>query len=540
LISHETSDGFMENPQEKDSAQVKEQLKKIAPSDESPGDRIGRYQLLERIGEGSGGTVWMALQIEDIERRVALKILKLGLDTKEFLARFEAERQILALMDHPNVASVLDAGATDFGRPYFVMELVKGIPILEYCDKKKLSIEDRVKLVIKVCHGVQHAHQTGIIHRDLKPSNILVAVQDDEPDPRIIDFGIAKTTHYHLTDKTLYTGIHTFIGTPVYSSPEQLDCSSLDVDYRSDIYSLGAMLYELLCGKPPFDHKRLSKLGLNALQKFVLEKDPVRPSILFSNLSSDDQADISGFRSTSRPKVHSQLKGDLDWIIMKCLEKDPARRYETALDLLQDLEAYLKDDPVTAVAPSLGYQVKKFIQRKRPAYAIWLEVTAAILAILLLVSYIRPGTANSSPSTLRFTNNSIAVLPLNNLSPDPGNSFFADGVQEDVLSNLSNIEDLLVIPRTSMLQYRGTVKTLSQIANELGVRYLVEGSIRKSGNRILVTVQLLEAQTGRQQWSGYFERELDDSFATQNAIAKEIAAKIELALLPEAPVETVP
>jgi hypothetical protein len=219
LHSHEASAGFMDSRPEKDTLEAKQKLKRIAPSDESPGDQIGRYQVLELLGEGSSGSVWMAQQTEDIDRRVALKILKLGMDTKEFLARFEAERQMLARMDHPNIARVLDAGATDYGRPYFVMDLVKGIPLLEYCDLKHLGIEERVRLCIKICHGLEHAHQKGIIHRDLKPSNILVGIQDDEPDPRIIDFGIAKTTSFRLTDKTLFTGIHTFLGTPVYSSP---------------------------------------------------------------------------------------------------------------------------------------------------------------------------------------------------------------------------------------------------------------------------------------------------------------------------------
>ena len=309
IQSHETSAGFMKTRHDPDALGTKDKLERIAPAHESPGDRIGRYQLLELLGEGASGSVWMALQTGDIERRVALKILKLGMDTKEFLARFEAERRMLAMMDHPNVARVLDAGATDYGRPYFVMDLVKGIPLQEYCDLKRLDISERVKLCIKICHGLEHAHQRGIIHRDLKPSNILVGVQNDEPDPRIIDFGIAKTTNMRLTDKTLFTGIHTFLGTPVYSSPEQLEGNSIEVDHRSDIYSMGALLYEILVGIPPFDHQKLSKLGLKDLQTFVHEKEPVLPSVRYRDMPLDDQMDLSFKRQTDRGRMQSQLKG---------------------------------------------------------------------------------------------------------------------------------------------------------------------------------------------------------------------------------------
>jgi eukaryotic-like serine/threonine-protein kinase len=531
LKSYESADTFMSQEPDKDSVMVSDHLKRIAPTDESPGDYIGRYRLLELLGEGASGSVWMALQTEDIERKVALKILKLGMDTKEFLVRFESERQVLAMMDHPNVARVLDAGATDYGRPYFVMELVRGVPLLEYCDRKQLTIEERVKLCIKICHGLEHAHQKGIIHRDLKPSNILVGIKDDEADPRIIDFGIAKTTNLRLNNKTLYTGIHTFLGTPVYSSPEQLECSSFEVDHRSDIYSIGALLYEVLVGLPPFEHKMLSKLGLKDLQTFVRNEDPDLPSVCFQKLSVDAQNSIAINRRSTRSRIQSRLKGELDWIILKCLEKEPGRRYETALDLLQDLQAYLDGDMVTAAAPSVGYKIKKFVQRKRPAYAIWLELTAVTLAVLLIVSLLRPGeTVISGANGLVFTDHSIAVLPLENLSPDPENRFFADGVHEDIITFLSAKEDLLVISRSTMRQYKESVKTPGLITNELGVRYLVEGSVRRSDHRVLVSIQLLEPQTGRQLWSGYFERDMDDTFAVQKTIAAEVANQVDAAL----------
>ena len=531
LKSYESTDSFMDHVPDNETARVSEHLKRIAPTDESPGDHIGRYQLLELLGEGASGSVWMAQQTEDIERRVALKILKLGMDTKEFLARFEAERQMLAMMDHPNVARVLDAGTTDYGRPYFVMEMVRGVPLLEYCDLKRLSIEERVKLCIKICHGLEHAHQKGIIHRDLKPSNILVGVRDDKPDPRIIDFGVAKTTGFRLTDKMLFTGIHTFLGTPVYSSPEQLDGNSLEVNHRSDIYSLGALLYEILVGVPPFDHSELSKLGLKDLQTYLREKEPALPSIRYRNLLTDDQMDISSKRRSSRSQVQSQLKGDLDWIIMKCLEKDSGRRYEAAIDLLQDLQAYLDGEPVNAAAPSVFYQLKKFIKRQRPAYAIWLEVTSVVLAILLVFSHFGPSSSvRSGTGSLIITDKSVGVLPLESLSPSPENVYFIDGIHEDILTHLSGKDDFLVIGRSTMRQYEKTDKTSEQISNELGVRYLVEGSVRRSDSRILVSIQLIEGQTGRQHWSDYFEREDDDTFAVQKSIAAEVADQIDAAL----------
>ena len=523
----------METRHDPSTLDARERLERIAPAHENPGDQIGRYQLLELLGEGASGSVWMALQTGDIERKVALKILKLGMDTKEFLARFEAERQMLAMMDHPNVARVLDAGATDYGRPYFVMDMVKGIPLQEYCDLKRLNIRERVKLCIKICHGLEHAHQKGIIHRDLKPSNILVGVQNEEPDPRIIDFGIAKTTNLRLTDKTLFTGIHTFLGTPVYSSPEQLEGNSIEVNHRSDIYSMGALLYEILVGIPPFDHDKLSKLGLKDLQTFVREKPPVLPSTRYRDLSLDDQMDLSFKRQTDRSRMQAQLKGDLDWIILKCLEKDPGRRYETALDLWQDLEAYLEGQAVTAAAPSVSYQLKKFIARKRPAYAIWLEATALILLVLLAYTYFRTPSSLPAPiSTVQFADISIAVVPFENLTPDPENAFFADGVREDINIHLAGNQDMLVIGGPTMNRFRDTTLSDVELGNQLGVRFLLEGNIRRAVNRVLLSVKLIDAQTGHQTWSGYFEGELGDSLGVQRRLAAEVSQQVKGILSP--------
>ena len=336
------------------------------PLSEKPGDRIGRYKLLEKIGEGGCGVVYVAEQQEPVRRRVALKVIKLGMDTRSVVARFEAERQALAMMDHPNIAKVLDAGATEAGRPYFVMELVRGIKLTDYCDQNKLPTDQRLELFIKVCLAVQHAHQKGIIHRDLKPSNVLVADHDGLPVPKIIDFGIAKaTTGQPLTEKTLYTAFEQFIGTPAYMSPEQAKLSGLDVDTRSDIYSLGVLLYELLTGQTPFDARKLLGAGIDEVRRIIREVDPPRPSTRLSTLDVAEQTALAKTRNSEPPKLIHLVRGDLDLIVMKTLEKDRNRRYDTALDLANDLQNYLADQPVQASPPSLLYRSGKFLRRRR-------------------------------------------------------------------------------------------------------------------------------------------------------------------------------
>src|SRR5262249_16583387 len=314
--------------------------------DEVIGQKIGRYKILERVGEGGCGVVYVAEQTEPVRRRVALKVIKLGMDTKQMVARFEAERQALAMMDHPNIAKVLDGGATDNGRPYFIMELVRGIKITAYCDQASLPTKDRLGLFIQVCQAIQHAHQKGIIHRDIKPSNILVTLNDGVPVPKVIDFGIAKATEGKLTDATVYTQLHQFIGTPAYMSPEQAEMSSLDIDTRSDIYSLGVLLYELLAGTTPFDAKELMSQGIDAMRKTIREREPVRPSTRFATLEGEDLTTTAKRRSADKYKLIHQLKGDLDWIVMKCLEKDRTRRYETANGLAMDLKRHLNNETV--------------------------------------------------------------------------------------------------------------------------------------------------------------------------------------------------
>jgi serine/threonine protein kinase len=381
LRAHEKAEGFLpEQARGSLEPTVMQRGTPVLPAIEQPGDRIGRYKLLQQIGEGGCGVVYMAEQVEPVRRRVALKVVKLGMDTKSVIARFEAERQALALMDHPNIAKVLDAGATQTGRPYFVMELVRGVKITDYCDEKKLPTRQRLDLFVQVCQAIQHAHQKGIIHRDIKPSNIIVTINDGVAVPKVIDFGIAKATGgQQLTDKTIFTAFEQFIGTPAYMSPEQAELTSVDIDTRSDIYALGVLLYELLTGKTPFDSKALLAIGLDELRRTIREQEPERPSTRLSTLPDKELSTAAQRRGIEAPKLLSELRGDLDWIAMRCIEKDRAYRYETANGLAMDIERYLHHQPIVARPPSPVYRFQKMVRRNRVAFAAGTTVVAALM-----------------------------------------------------------------------------------------------------------------------------------------------------------------
>jgi eukaryotic-like serine/threonine-protein kinase len=356
--------------------------------DERPGTVIGPYKLLQQIGEGGMGTVFMAEQSHPVQRKVALKVIKRGMDSRQVIARFEAERQALAMMDHVNIARVLDAGATEAGRPYFVMELVHGMPITKYCDDNHLSPRERLELFVPVCHAIQHAHQKGIIHRDIKPSNVMITLYDGKPVAKVIDFGVAKATEQKLTERTLFTQYGTMVGTLEYMSPEQAEMSALGIDTRSDIYSLGVLLYELLTGGTPLSHKRLKEAAHAEILRMIREEEPPKPSTRLSD-SGEALASISANRHMEPAKLTKLVRGDLDWIVMKCLEKDRNRRYETANGFAMDVQRYLADEPVQACPPSTGYRLRKFVRRNRGS------VLAAGLVLLAVIA----GVIGTSIST---------------------------------------------------------------------------------------------------------------------------------------------
>jgi serine/threonine protein kinase len=407
LRAHEDPDSFLQSHPAQPPATIDNE-----PIAEQPGTRIGPYKLLQQIGEGGMGVVYMAEQQEPVRRKVALKIIKPGLDSRQVIARFEAERQALALMDHQNIAKVLDAGAIEssrhtpcavaedgtrsvpatLGRPYFVMELVHGVPLTKYCDDCQLTPRQRLELFLPVCHAVQHAHQKGIIHRDLKPSNILVTMYDDKPVPKVIDFGVAKAVEQRLTEKTLFTQFGTLVGTFEYMSPEQAELNAFGVDTRSDIYSLGVLLYELLTGSTPLERQRLREAAYGEIVRWIKEEEPPRPSTRLSS-SGAALAGISQQRGSAPEKLTRLVKGELDWIVMRCLEKDRTRRYETANGLARDVERYLKDEPVEACPPTAGYRLRKFARKHQKLLA-----TASAFAALLLM-----GVAVSAWQAVRAT-----------------------------------------------------------------------------------------------------------------------------------------
>ncbi|QDV41060.1 Serine/threonine-protein kinase PknB [Stieleria neptunia] len=368
-----------------DSTQdLSETLQVNRPIVEGPGALIGPYRLMEQIGEGGFGLVFVAEQQQPVRRKVALKVVKPGMDSRDVIARFEAERQALAMMDHPNIARAFDAGTTSNGRPYFVMELVRGVPITEFCDQHELSLRQRLEIFTTVCRAVQHAHQKGVVHRDIKPSNVLVTLHDETPVPKVIDFGVAKAIGQSLTDKTIYTRFTAMIGTPLYMSPEQAEMSGLDIDTRSDIYSLGVLLYELLTGSTPFEREQFNSVGLDEVRRIIREVDPPKPSTRLTTVAAT-LSTTSATRVRNPLQLSSAVRGDLDWIVMKALEKDRGRRYASASELADDVRRFLAEQPIEARPPSQLYQLSKFARRNK----------AVLVTVSLIAAAMMLGTAVS-------------------------------------------------------------------------------------------------------------------------------------------------
>ncbi|MEO5914793.1 MAG: serine/threonine-protein kinase [Luteolibacter sp.] len=412
----------------------------VLPDAEGPGSWIGRYKIQERIGEGGCGVVYLAEQQEPVRRMVALKVIRLGMDTESVIARFEMERQALAVMDHPNIARVLDAGATETGRPYFVMEWVRGVRITDYCNENRLDVRQRIDLFIQVCHAIQHAHQKGVIHRDIKPSNILITSHNGRPVPKVIDFGIAKATSGKSSGDTLITSHEHFVGTPAYMSPEQADRKGLDVDTRSDVYSLGILLYELLAGRTPFDPKELSSAGVAELRRILMEREPPSPSALLASLDHDTRLEIASTRHTEPAKLIYSVKGDLDWVVMKAIEKDRQRRYETVNGLAMDLKRFIDNEAVMARPPSRIYLFQKFVKRNRLAVSSAAGVAAALVLGLGLAygSYLRESKARQEQVRLR----QIAETARGNEEKLRGNATARENIaQVAVLMSEGNTEE---------------------------------------------------------------------------------------------------
>ncbi|MCS7471456.1 protein kinase [Stieleria sp. ICT_E10.1] len=395
LKVHNEERGFLKSNDQRLAATVD-----IRPGTEHPGATIGRYKLMEQIGEGGMGTVFVAQQDRPIRRKVALKVIKPGMDTKAVVARFEAERQALAMMDHPNIAKVLDAGTTESGRPYFAMELVKGVPITEYCDRNRLTIHERIILFIRVCHAIQHAHQKGIIHRDIKPSNVLVTLHDGNPVPKVIDFGVAKALNARLTDTTIYTEHLQIVGTLLYMSPEQAELSGLGVDTRCDIYSLGVLLYQLLTGTTPFQKNELEKAGFDEQRRIIRDKEPPRASVRISGLGKTATT-VAEHRKTNPLKLNQSVRGDLDWIVLKSLEKDRTRRYTAASAFAEDLERFLGEQPVQARPPSTAYRLSKFAKRNRVAVSVGVFLIALVLSAMTAIALYADSAARSRDQARR-------------------------------------------------------------------------------------------------------------------------------------------
>ena len=459
---------------------------------------IGPYKLLEPIGEGGMGTVYMADQAKPVRRRVAIKLIKPGMDSKQVIARFDAERQALAMMDHPNIAKVFDAGTTESGRPYFVMELVKGLPITEFCDQQNLSTDTRLKLFRQICQAVQHAHQKGIIHRDLKPSNILIAMYDDVPVPKVIDFGVAKATSEPLSENTFFTRFGEVVGTLAYMSPEQAQFNQLDIDTRSDIYSLGSILYELLVGEPPFDKERLKSQAFDETLRMIREEEPTKPSTKLG--SAEHRAKYANTRNTTSEKLASTVSGELDWIVMKSLEKDRSRRYETANEFASDIERYLKDEPVSAGPPSAAYRFRKFARRN----------SGKLIAVSMIAFLLVTGIGVSTWQAIRATRAVQVALDSEQAAKTEAaiSKAVIDFINEDLLAKASthaepnrNIEVRELLDRVAfMIGKRFTDQPLveMQIRKTVGWVYNSLGEYEKAEAHFKRAIQISDHELGSQ------------------------------------------
>jgi serine/threonine protein kinase/tetratricopeptide (TPR) repeat protein len=452
----------------------------FGPNKERVGETIGHYKLLERIGEGGFGVVYMAEQKQPIRRKVALKVIKPGYDTKQVIARFEAERQALALMDHENIAKVFDGGATQSGRPYFVMELVSGEPITQFCDSNELPPRERLELFILVCRAVQHAHTKGIIHRDIKPTNVLVTLNEGRAVPKVIDFGVAKATGRQLTEKTLFTQFAQMVGTPLYMSPEQAEMTSADVDTRSDVYSLGVLLYELLTGTTPLDSNRLKLAAFDEVRRLIREEDPQPPSTRLSTMGEEARRISALARGKNDPKrLHQLVRGELDWIVMKALEKERARRYDTASGLARDIERYLNNDPVEACPPSAMYRLRKLARRNRGALAVAATLAAALFLLVagLAVSNRRiAASRNEAAHALRQKELALAAAKVNFEEAEAQRK----RAEESSRKALVAVRDLLISPAISHAEWNQIPAPLRRKLREEATTFYA--SLQQGGN----------------------------------------------------------